>query len=93
MSKLKLTGIQHGFPSKKGQVPVLADIQSACRTRGVRFHYWTFWQWEEYIIPYYRRTLQPTSGEVWLDGEQVTGKKGINFLHAAATGFVSLALH
>ncbi len=48
MRKLKLTGIHHTFPSKKGRVSVLADISFACRARGVRFHYRTIWQWEEH---------------------------------------------
>ena len=46
MSKLKLTGIKHSFPDKKGHVSVLANIQLACRARGIRFHYWSFWQWQ-----------------------------------------------
>jgi ABC-type nitrate/sulfonate/bicarbonate transport system ATPase subunit len=77
MSKLKLTGIYHDFSSKKGQVPVLADIHLHVEQGEFVSIIGPSGSGKSTLFHIIGGLLLPTSGEVWLDGEKVTGKKGL----------------
>lgn len=77
MSKLKLTGIQHGFSSKKRLVPVLADIHLHVEQGEFVSIIGPSGSGKSTLFHIIGGLLQPSSGEVWLDGERVTGKKGL----------------
>ncbi|CAN7556263.1 ABC transporter ATP-binding protein [Paenibacillus sp. LjRoot153] len=77
MSKLKLTGIHHAFPNKKGQVSVLADIHLHVEEGEFVSIIGPSGSGKSTLFHIIGGLVQPTSGEVWLDGEKVTGKKGL----------------
>jgi ABC-type nitrate/sulfonate/bicarbonate transport system ATPase subunit len=77
MSKLKLTGIHHVFPNKKGKVSVLADIHLHVEQGEFVSIIGPSGSGKSTLFHIIGGLVQPTSGEVWLDGEKVTGKKGL----------------
>lgn len=77
MSKLKLTGIKHVFPSKKGQVSVLSDIHLHVEQGEFVSIIGPSGSGKSTLFHIIGGLVQPTSGEVWLNGEKVTGKKGL----------------
>ncbi|WP_082593573.1 ABC transporter ATP-binding protein [Paenibacillus sp. Soil766] len=77
MSKLMLTGIHHVFPNKKGLVSVLADIHLHVEQGEFVSIIGPSGSGKSTLFHIIGGLVQPTSGEVWLDGEKVTGKKGL----------------
>ncbi|MGO4500614.1 ABC transporter ATP-binding protein [Paenibacillus sp. 2RAB27] len=77
MSKLKLSGIRHVFPNKKGHVSVLADIHLHVEQGEFVSIIGPSGSGKSTLFHIIGGLVQPTSGEVWLDGEKVTGKKGL----------------
>lgn len=77
MSKLKLSGIHHVFPNKKGHVSVLADIHLHVEQGEFVSIIGPSGSGKSTLFHIIGGLVQPTSGEVWLDGEKVTGKKGL----------------
>ncbi|OCT14441.1 nitrate ABC transporter ATP-binding protein [Paenibacillus pectinilyticus] len=77
MGKLKLTGIQHAFANKKGQVPVLADIHLHVEEGEFVSIIGPSGSGKSTLFHIIGGLIQPVSGEVWLDGVNVTGKKGL----------------
>jgi ABC-type nitrate/sulfonate/bicarbonate transport system ATPase subunit len=77
MSKLKLTGIHHAFQRKKEIVPVLADIHLHVDQGEFVSIIGPSGSGKSTLFHIIGGLLQPSAGEVWLDGEKVTGKKGL----------------
>ncbi|KRE93423.1 nitrate ABC transporter ATP-binding protein [Paenibacillus sp. Soil766] len=72
-----LTGIHHVFPNKKGLVSVLADIHLHVEQGEFVSIIGPSGSGKSTLFHIIGGLVQPTSGEVWLDGEKVTGKKGL----------------
>ncbi|MDR6549795.1 ABC transporter ATP-binding protein [Paenibacillus qinlingensis] len=77
MSKLKLTGIHHAFRSKKSNVSVLADIDLHVDQGEFVSIIGPSGSGKSTLFHIIGGLVQPTSGDVWLDGENVTGQKGL----------------
>lgn len=76
-SKLELKGIHHTFPGKKQQVSVLSDLSLHVNEGEFVSLIGPSGSGKSTLFHIIGGLISPTSGEVWLDGINVTGNKGL----------------
>ncbi|MEW9698708.1 ABC transporter ATP-binding protein [Paenibacillus sp. SI8] len=77
MSKLELRGIHHSFPVKKQIVPVLSNISLHVNDGEFVSIIGPSGSGKSTLFHIVGGLIPPTAGEVWLNGANVTGKKGM----------------
>ncbi|KQX66967.1 ABC transporter ATP-binding protein [Paenibacillus sp. Root444D2] len=77
MSKLELRGIHQTFPGKKQRVSVLADISLHVKKGELVSLIGPSGSGKSTLFHIIGGLVKPSSGEVWLDGVNVTGSKGL----------------
>lgn len=77
MKKLELKGIQHSFQSKKGLMPVLANIDLHVNQGEFVSIIGPSGSGKSTLFHIIGGLIQPNAGEVHLDGAKVTGEKGL----------------
>lgn len=77
MSKLELKRIHHTFNGKKQQVPVLTDVSLHVNEGEFVSIIGPSGSGKSTLFHIIGGLITPSSGEVWLDGSNVTGTKGL----------------
>ncbi|MGG1517298.1 ABC transporter ATP-binding protein [Paenibacillus oryzisoli] len=77
MANLELKEIRHSFPVKKQLQPVLGDISLTVGEGEFVSLIGPSGSGKSTLFHIIGGLIKPTAGEVWLDGKQITGEKGL----------------